>query len=675
MTLHRTTLDPILLELLYHKFKATTEEMGIALGRTARSSYVRETHDFATALCSPSGRFFAYPAETGVSLCMDQDCSAFIAAVPDLEPGDILITNHPYLAPGLGSHLPDINLLKPYFHDGTLVCFGWSFAHCADIGGGVPSSISPSFDSLFQEGLQIPPLKLARRGELSDVMLAMLRANSRIPDVILGDLQAQLSALAVGERRVAELIRQHGLDTVRAAQDGLVAYGKARARDVQRRIPDGMYEFHDYMDDDFRTRIPVRLRCRMTVRDGEIHLDLTGTDPQLAAPYNVPTGGVRHPYLTSKLMHMLFTYDPELPRNYGIFENITVQVPSGTVMNPESPAAVGIRHAGAIRFNDAVLGCLGAADPGLAPAASGGTVIPLVVAQHDAGRQKIAVLQSLAGGAGATRDSDGAGGRDRSLANINNTPTERGELDVAVRIERYELRLDSGGPGRFRGGAGVVFALRALEDGIEVMGRGLERFVFQPWGSAGGGGGAAARVVLNPGTADERELGKIDRVRLQRGDVLSVMTPGGGGYGNPYERDPDAVLDDVRLGYVSVAAARDGYGVVIGADGTLDLAATRAARRDAPRVSSFGPVRECWERLFDDASMTEFAILLLRLPAGTRDAARRAGFERVVPGLSEHGAELVCRAGFDIDAARARFRALRAELTAQCAELNEARHG
>ncbi len=451
---------------------------------------------------------------------------AFIAAVPDLEPGDILVTNHPYAAPGTGSHLPDINLLKPYFHDGALICFGWSFAHCADIGGGVPSSISPSFDNLFQEGLQIPPMKFASRGVQSDVLLAMLRANSRIPDVILGDLQAQLSALAVGERRIGELIRQHGKEVVLAAQDGLVAYGKARARDVTRRIPDGIYEFCDYMDDDFRTRSPVRFRCRMEVRDGEIHLDLTGTDPQLASPYNVPTGGVRHPYLTSKLMHMLFTYDPELPRNYGIFENITVQVPRGTVMNPESPAAVGIRHAGAIRFNDAVLGCLALADPGLAPAASGGTVIPVVVSQQDEGRQKIAVLQSLAGGSGATREADGAGGRDRSLANINNTPTERGEAELTVRIERYELRCDSGGGGQYRGGAGVLYALRALRDGVEVMGRGLERFVFQPWGVAGGHAGATARVTLTRADGSVTDLGKIDRVRLRADDVLTIETPG-----------------------------------------------------------------------------------------------------------------------------------------------------
>jgi N-methylhydantoinase B len=651
------TLDPVLMELIYHKFKATTEEMGIALGRTARSAYVRETNDFATALADLNGRFFAYPKDTGVSLSVDQDCSTFIAAVPDLQPGDVLITNHPYLAPGVGSHLPDINLLKPYFHEGRLICFGWSFAHCADVGGGVPSSISPSFDSIFQEGLQIPPMKMIVGGQTNLAVTDLLRANSRMPDIVMGDLRAQLTALNVGERRVAELIAQHGVDAILAAQSGLVAYGKARALAVLRRIPDGVYDFHDYLDDDFRSRIPVRFRCRMQVQDGRIHLDLTGTDPQLMAPYNVPTGGVRHPYLTSKLMHLLFTLDPELPLNYGIFENVTVHVPPETVMNPSSPAPVGIRHAGAIRFNDAVLGCLTLANADIAPAASGGTVIPAVVAQSDpvTGRQSVSVVQSIAGGAGATSRGDGAEGRDRSLANIRNTPTEQGEEDVSVRIETYALRQDSGGAGRHRGGAGVVFTLRFLAPGMQIMGRGLERFVFQPWGVQGGQAGAMSRVVLNLGEPDEQELGKIDRVQPKVGDTLTIMTPGGGGFGDPRERDPLSVADDVRRGLVSLKGAAEDYGVVVDPE-TLapDEAATVALRRAMPRPdNAFGPARALWESLFDDPAMTAFVAALLKTPSGMRDLARRQVFEAAAPGVSQRGPQVLAEPGFDLAAARA----------------------
>lgn len=662
-------IDPVTLELLYHKFKATTEEMGIALGRTARSSYVRETNDFGTALCDLKGRFFAYPSQTGISLGVDQDCSAFIAAFDTLEPGDILVTNHPYLAPGVGSHLPDINLLQPYFHDGELVCFGWTFAHCADIGGGVPSSISPSFDSLFQEGLQIPPIKLAEAGRQSAVFMGMLRANSRIPDIILGDLQAQLSALAVGERRVRDLIAVHGVDVVKAAQQGLVDYGKRRARNVQRRLADGVYEFHDYLDDDFRSAIPVRLRCRMTVEDGNIHLDLTGTDPQLAAPYNVPTGGVRHPYLTTKLLHMLFTADPELPLNYGIFENISVHVPQGTVMNPQSPAPVGIRHAGAIRFNDAVQGCLVAANPLMAAAASGGTVIPAVVSQVDraSGQHRVAVVQGIAGGGGAGAASDGVDGRDRSLANIHNTPTERSELELAIEVVSYAVRPDSGGAGRHRGGHGIIYSIRMLEDGMEFMGRGLERFVFQPWGAMGGQPGACARVVLNAGTAQEQELGKIDRVRAKAGDVITIMTPGGGGYGDPFERDPAAVAWDVRRGLVSIAAAEQEYGVrFLPGEMVVDDAAT-AALRAAPRkaAASFGTARGLWESVFDDALMTRMVDGLLALPVSRRLDERRRLFELAAPGVAEQGVAALAVPGFDPLAARGRLSAALDALSGQ----------
>jgi N-methylhydantoinase B len=660
------SLDPVLLELLYHKFKSTTEEMGIALGRTARSSYVKETNDFGTALCNLRGKFFACP-EVGVALGVDKDCASLIAAEPDLEPGDVLITNHPYLAGGVGSHLPDVNLLKPYFHDGKIICYAWSFLHCSDIGGGVPSSISPSFDSLFQEGLQVPPMKMYSRGKMNEQFHRIFRANSRLPDINDGDMQAMITALSIGEKRVQEIVARHGVDVFMAAQDELVDYARRRALSIQRQIPDGEYVYWDYMDDDFRTRIPVRLRCRMTVNDGQIHLDLTGSDPQLAAPYNVPTGGVRHPYFTAKIMHMLFTYDRTLPLNYGLFENVTVTVPPGTLMNPESPAPVGVRHATAVRFGDVVLGCLSQAKPGMAPAASGGTVIPAVVAQVDSetGKARVSVLQSLAGGGGACPMLDGADGRDRSLANILNTPTERGEVDVKVRIEQYELRPDSGGPGKFRGGTGVIYAIRVLQDETQILGRGLERFAFQPWGAEGGKPGLPARVVLNLGTPQEQELGKIDVVRASAGDLVTIMTPGGGGFGSPLERDIEAVATDLRLGFISAEGARNDYGVVFRNGQDVDVEATaelRGARRNSDSRWGFGEVRQKWEEVFDDESMTALAQALLRVPSGVRNSTRVRTYETIVPGLTKLGAHLMLKPDFDAAKARARLRIATAEL-------------
>lgn len=667
MALDTTVLDPIALELFRHKFNAIAEEMGIALGRTALSSYVKETQDFGTALCNPEGKFFACPSDTGVAIGTDMDCSTMIAAFGDYRPGDVIITNHPYHAAGVGSHLPDINLLQPYFHEGELVCFGWSFAHCADVGGAVASSISPSLETIFQEGLQIPPIRFYEAGRRNESFVAILRSNSRTPDVALGDLQAQISALAVGEKRVAELIAQSGVDAFKAARQGIVSYAGQRALAVQKRIPDGEYVFWDYLDDDFRTRIPVRFRCRMSVNHGHIHLDLDGTDPQLASPYNVPTGGKRHPYFTSKIMHLLYTYDRDLPLNSGLFDNITVSVPLATVMNPESPAAVGIRHAGAVRFADVLLGCLSQADPSIAPAASSGTVIPVVVASTDTktGKRIVSVVQSLAGGAGGTSRMDGADGRDRSLANIRNTPTERGESDVAVRVETYTLRPDSGGAGKFRGGAGIIYSLHVLKDGIEILGRGLERFTFSPWGTHGGLPGDAARVVLNMGTGHERELGKIDVVRANRGDVLTIMTPGGGGWGNPLERDPARVARDVVRDLVSVAAAREQYGVVFdertrqvddaATQQLREVLAARGAAAAPDPARGFDAVRRRWEAVFDDASMNALVAALLAAPAANRNALRVRAFETVAPGVTTSGARVLSAADFDIEAARTRL--------------------
>lgn len=634
-------LDPILLEILYHKVKAATEEMSITLARTARTTYVKEASDFGTALATLGGKFFAYPETLGVSGFLDLDCSVSIAAVPDLEPGDVIITNHPYDSGGLSTHMPDLQLIRPYFHGGKIVCYGWDFVHSSDIGGGVPSSISPSFSELFQEGLQIPPMKLARKGELNRDFLAFYRANCRIPETNMGDIRAMLAALEIGERRVAEIVAAHGIDTFMQAQFDLAEYAKAKAREVQRMLPDGVYEFWDLMDDDFATKIPIRIRLRMTVKDGLIHLDFDGTDPQVLAAYNIPTGGIRHPWLTLKLMHFIASYDRTVPLNYGLFENITVNVPKGTVINPEYPAAVGVRHATAIRVNDALVGAIAKAMPGLVPAPSGGTVVPTVLAEQNptTGTRNVMVLQSLVGGTGARKGGDGVDGRDSGLANLHNTPIERSEEDAAVQIEVYGLRPDSGGPGQWRGGTGLLFGFKILQEGSAVLGRGLERMVFRPWGLGGGKPGATARVVLNWGTPEERDLGKLDMYLAKKGDVVTFLTAGGGGFGDPFARDIDLVVRDVALGYVSEEGAKRDYGVVV-RGGVFDKAAT-AALRGAPRAVAkesdfdFGPERPIWEQVFDDPAMTRLNKALLALPVAARHQQRRALFADVCPRLPE----------------------------------------
>ncbi|WP_127522218.1 hydantoinase B/oxoprolinase family protein [Mesorhizobium sp. Z1-4] len=655
-------LDPITVEIFFHKFTAITEEMAITLQRSARTTYVKEAGDFGTALATPEGRFFAYPNFLGVSGFLDSNVGPTLERIPDLEPGDVVITNHPYESEGLATHMPDLHLIRPIFHEGRIVAHAWDFIHSADIGGGVPSSISPKFTDLFQEGLQIAPMKIVKAGQMNEDFLTFYRANCRTPDVNLGDIKAMLAALRVGEKRVLGLIEQRGADTLMHAQQDLVEYAGIKALKVQQTIPDGTYEFWDYLDDDYNSRIPVRVRCKMVVSDGHVHLDFSGSDPQVEAAYNIPTGGKRHPWLTLKLMHFVFSNDRSIPLNHGVFNNVTVEAPLGSILNPEPPAAVGIRSATAIRLNEALVGAMTKAKPSLMPAPSGGIMIPSVLVEQDArsGARNVMVLQSLVGGTGARSGSDGVDGRDSSLANQRNTPIEKTEEEAAATITNYALRRDSGGAGRWRGGTGVVFSVKIAKHGSAVLGRGMERFVFRPWGVAGGKPGERARVVVNLGLPGERELGKLDIFHPQPGDIVTIMTPGGGGYGDPLLRPAEMVREDVLFGYVSEAAARDDYGVVLH-NGEVDEQATKALRDSRSAAKSnddfydFGPERDAWEAVFDDAVMCELNGLLMQLGLAVRSKRRSDIFLNVVPGLAgKDASDLVSLIG-DTQSARARL--------------------
>lgn len=666
-------LDPVLLEILLHKVTAIAEEMAITLQRTARTTYVKEAGDFGTALATPAGRFFAYPKALGVSGFLDSNVGPAMGCVGPLEPGDVVITNHPFESRGLATHMPDLHLIRPIFHEGRIVAHAWDFIHSADIGGGVPSSISPRFSDLFQEGLQIPPVKLVKAGTMDEGFLKVYASNCRTPEVNLGDLKAMLVALLVGERRVHELIARHGVETVMQAQADLAEYAATKALAVQRMIPDGSYDFWDLMDDDFNSRVPIRLRCRLTARAGEIHLDFTGSDPQVPAAYNIPTGGQRHPWLTLKLMHFIYSHDKTIPLNHGIFDHITVHAPLGSVVNPEPGAAVGVRSATAIRLNEALIGAIATARPGLMPAPSGGVMIPSVLVEQDGrtGERRVIVLQSLVGGTGARAGTDGVDGRDSSLANQRNTPIEKTEEEAEAVITDYALRPDSGGAGQWRGGTGVVFSVCVARHGSAVLGRGMERFVFRPWGMQGGIPGEKARVVVNLGAAGDRELGKLDIFYPEPGDVVTIMTPGGGGYGDPLDRPAAKVCEDVAFGYVSEVMALRDYGVVL-RNGALDEAATAVLRAETRRgrpargAFDFGSERDAWDAVFDDSAMTEINALLMRLGTNMRARRRRKLFERVVPRLPEVGTLAMQDAIGDVAAARARVveevGALRAEV-------------
>ncbi len=631
-------LDPVTLSILGNKLAAVSEEMCLTLQRTGRTLYVKETADFACALAGLDGRFFAYPRSIGVSGFVGLECLPAIRAVGPLEPGDVILTNDPYRSEGLSTHLPDLHMIEPYFHDGEIVAYGWCFVHCSDVGGRVPSSISPVNTEIFQEGLRIPPVKLMKRGEMTREVRLFLDANSRTPDANMGDIRAMLAALAAGRRRLAQVIAQHVAAAVEVAARDLVAYADARARTVLAAIPEGTYSFSDYLDDDAVSPLPVRLSLALTLRDGTAHLDFTGTDPQVAAAMNIPSRGRPHAWLTLRVLALVNTLDPTTPLNVGLLAPVRITAPEGSLVNPQEPAATGVRHAAAIRVNDVLNGAFGKALPEVMPAASSGTVIPVVMAEPDGhGGRRVQVIEPMIGGTGARSGRDGVDGRDSGISNLANNPVETVEAELGVEILTYALRPDSGGAGEWRGGCGMELTFRVLTDDSNVLGRGMERLLFRPWGAKGGRPGAAAELIVNRGRADERRLGKIDVLVVDAGDTVTFLTPGAGGWGDPARRDPKAVLRDVENGFVTVEGAAADYGVVI-RDGDIDVSASERLRADPSRVdgaSAQGSERDRWDAVFAAPAMDRLNAALVALPGAVRQQRRREIFDQVLSVLPE----------------------------------------
>jgi N-methylhydantoinase B len=637
-------LDPVLLEILANKAASVADEMSATLQRASRSTFVKEAADFCTGIVDRNGQIFAYPPSASVQFLVDADWGATIRAVSDVEEGDVIITNDPYRSQALSTHLPDIHMIKPYHHKGEIVAYGWCFIHFTDVGGSVPSSIAPSCHELFQEGLVIPPMKVVRRGVLNEDFVRIFRANCRIPDINMGDIQAMLGALNLGGRRVADMIERHGLATFLAGQTALQDYASEKARAVFRRLPDGDYEFWDFMDDDLVSRIPVRVRVKMTVKGGDLHLDVTGTDPQVAAAYNVPTMGRRNYWLTMRLASFVCTHDKTAPMNAGLFRPITVTNPPGTVLNAEFPDAVGIRSAPSRRLSDALTGAILKAAPDLMAAPTCGASAAIVLAEYDGeGRNRnVMVLEPTRGGLGAGKGFDGVDARDPSMSNLRNHPVEAVEAEAGVLIREYDIRPDSSGAGEWRGGVGQHLTVEILRHGSSILSRGMERLRFPAFGVCGGRPGKPLRAILNKGRAEERPLTKIDELKVQAGETVTFLMPGASGYGDPYRRPAEKVRTDVEQGFVSRAVARREYGVVIGDDGRLDAAATkrlRAARphHDAREGFDFGPEREAWEAVFDDALMGELNRRLYALPKSVRYETRRRIFETALPDLPVAG--------------------------------------
>jgi len=628
------TLDPVTLEIMIQRFRSIPEEMAYALQRTGYTVFVNETADLGVALVSPEGKIFGFPTSIGITMFVNLDFSAVIAEAGTFAEGDILVWNDPYTSGGVGSHLPDISMLMPVFCDGRLVCFVFAYVHSTDVGGKVPGSLSPTSGEIFQEGLRIPPTRLYRAGEVNEDVRRLILTNCRTPKDNWGDMRAMVTALRVGADRVAQLVERYGHGTLEAARRRALDYSEERSRRVIAGIPDGTYSFADYLDDDVVSEIPVKLCVAITVSGDSLHIDFTGTDPQLRSAFNLYSLGRPHPWIIYKLMFLLLTLDRQIPLNAGVLRPVTVHIPEGSVLNCRFPAAVGLRTTTGVRVQDAICGALAQALPDMVPAAGAGYMAPIVFAEHDpaTGGPKVTVIEPMVGGTGATSKTDGLHARDVvDIANLRNNPLEIVESQASVRILRYGLQPDSGGAGRRRGGCGQVIVFEVLAAECLITARGMERHRFAPWGLDGGGGGAKARLLVMPaGARDFAPTAKIDGLALKLGDRVRIETPGGGGHGDPLAREPERVLRDVIEGFVTAEGALRDYGIVV-ADGAVDAAATAECRRrmqasrlprPAGRIHTLGQDRVDYEARWTPALWSDFIGRIYSLPPTFRGEAR-----------------------------------------------------
>ncbi len=542
--------DPATYQVLVSSFGSIVEEMQSALFRTGFSTAIRESHDASSALLMPDGRLLGQMTILPTHMGAFPACVAAVVrrySPGAMRSGDVFVMNDPYQ--GGSAHSADVAVITPAFHDGELVAFAATMAHKADLGSITPGGGASQARDIFQEGLLIPPVRFGR--EIEEI----IRRNSRTPDVVIGDLRGQIGANRVGTERMAALVRRWGLATLRETAEELFAKTEARVRRAVAAWPDGRYRAEGFLDNDGAGMEPVRLALELAIDGDRICFDFSGSDPQTRGPVNINTPLVR----ACCYYGLVASIDPDLPNNAGLHRAVDTTFASRSVLNPEFPAAVNVYVYTLTLAAELVLAALGQVVPDRRIACSGSTG-GLTLAYERDGRTRVQ-YELLGTGGGARRSRDGVNAIQTHVVNCRNAPIEIIETEFPVRVRRFELRTDSGGAGRFRGGLGYAREYEILAEWAALSVRG-DRHRFAAWGVNGGSEGALGRFVVNPDRPDERVIqARTSGVTLRRGDVLLLQTPGGGGFGAPGERDPEAVRADVADGYVSREAAITTYKV------------------------------------------------------------------------------------------------------------------
>jgi N-methylhydantoinase B len=573
--------DLFTLEIVRQKLLAIADEMLVVLTRTSMSPIVYEILDCSTGLTDARARVIA---QTDTNLVFTSSFTPEVQwiirkfGLSGMHPGDIFLTNIPYEG---ASHLTDMCVVKPIFTGGEVIGFGVAIAHWADVGGKVPGSLVPDATEIYQEGLQIPGIRVVRQGEVDQSVIDIIRANVRLPQHAMGDLNAGIAAVNIAEKRLEEVCARYSPEVVREAFEAILDYGERRTRAELAKIPNGVYQAEDFIDGDGLSEDPIPVRVTVTVKDDSMTVDFTGTSPQSRGPVNC-TQPVAYGACKSVLKAIT---DPSLPTNDGCFRPLTVILPPGTVFSAVRPAPVSWYLEGFAFVIDLVWRALAPVVPEKLTAGNYLSCCAHVISGVDHRTGNLFVdMEGNAGGWGAAVDMDGESGlTPPTNGDFYNIPVEVIEAKLPLRIESYRLNTGTGtGAGKRRGGFGLVREYRILTDHAVVF-SGCSGWQRRPWGTNGGRDGSNNFVEVLAANGYVCH-GRISDAQVRRGDLVRVVTGCGGGSGDPLDREPELVLRDWRDGYITAEEAERDYGVVIDvASPSVDLAATRQRRALMPR--------------------------------------------------------------------------------------------
>ncbi len=572
------SLDPVTLAVLQGRLEQVVDEMDATLFRSAFNPIIAEAHDASHGI---------YDRETGATLAQGKSgLPIFVGAMSfavkmvidkvaeagGLKDGDVYIFNDPYEG---GTHLSDFKLVRPVFRQGELYCYMASVGHWHDVGGNVPGNYNPAATESFQEGMLIPPVKLIDDGVLNADIIEILSANSRQPLSLYGDLNGQINALDLGVGRFDELLDEYGDGVVAEAFDELCARAARLMRANIAELPDGNYACDDWLDNDGINDEPLAIALDMKISGERLVLDFSRSAAACAGPVNISRATtIAACYVALK--HIFH----DVPANAGVLEPIDFVIPEGSILHATRPRPVGGYTETILRLIDVVFGAMAEAAPERSNACAYGTINALSLAGHRGDGRRWVMFSFFGGGHGGHAEGDGLSHGNAPISTATIPPVEILEAAYPVMFSQWALRPDSGGPGRHRGGLGGLYEIELLEQSADVFLFG-ERGRYPPQGIAGGGPGACNIFEFDSaaGKGSPPLVSKMTGLEIARGQRLRLESPGGGGYGEAFARDPEAVAEDVRLGYVSREAAVRDYGVVLDESGRPDMAATEAGRK------------------------------------------------------------------------------------------------